>query len=68
MPVSNEEIDDLVDKTVREIRTTREEGEHSTVVTKTRELDIHKDRIHRRFKDIRSRISRKIVNLKFSIV
>ena len=46
MPVSNEEIDDLVDRAVREIRAAREEGERSTVAAKVRELGIHKDRIH----------------------
>ena len=46
MSVSNEDIDDLVDRAVREIRAAREKGKHSTVVTKSRELDIHKDRIH----------------------
>ena len=46
MSVSNEDIDDLVDKAVREIRTTREERKCSTIVVKTRKLDIHKDRIH----------------------
>ena len=68
MSVSNEEIDDLIDRTVREIRVVREKRERSTVTTKTRKLDIHKDRIYRRLKDIESRINRKTVNLKFSIV
>ena len=68
MPVSNEDTDDLVDKAVREIRITREEGQHSTVVTKVRELDIHKDRIHQRLKDIGSRIDREAVNPKLSVI
>ena len=51
-----------------EIRTVREEGQRSTVVTKVRELDIHKDRIHWRLKNIGSRIDRKTVNLKLSII
>ena len=68
MPVSNEEIDDLVDRAVREIRAAREEGERSTVVAKVRELGIHKDRIHQRLKDIGSHIGRKTVNSKLSTV
>ena len=68
MSVSNEEIDDLVDKAVREIRIVREERERSTVTVKTRKLGIHKDRIHQRLKNIESRIDRKTTNLKFSIV
>ena len=46
MSVSNEEIDDLVDRTVQEIRVTREEEERSTVTAKTCKLGIHKDYIH----------------------
>ena len=68
MSVSNEDIDDLVDRAVREIRTAREEGKCSTVVTKARELGIHKDRIHRRLRDIRTLIDRKPVGRKFSAV
>ena len=68
MSVSNEDIDDLVDRAVREIRVTREEGKHSTVVTKVRELDIYKDRIHRRLRGIGILIDRKSVGRKFSIV
>ena len=68
MPVSNEEIDDLIDRAVREIRAAREEGERSTVATKARELGIHKDRIHRRLKGIGSRIGRKTANPKLSVV
>ena len=68
MSVSNEEIDDLIDRTVQEIRAVREEGERSTITIKVRELDIHKDRIHRRLKSIGSRIDRKTVNPKFSVV
>ncbi|ERF74883.1 hypothetical protein EPUS_09422 [Endocarpon pusillum Z07020] len=50
MPVSNEDIDDLVDRAVREIRAAREEGKRSTVVAKARELGIYKDCIHRRLR------------------
>ena len=46
MSVSNEEIDDLIDRIVREIRVVREEREHFTVTVKVRKLDIYKDRIH----------------------
>ena len=68
MPVSNEDIDDLVDRAVREIRAAREKGKRSTVVTKARELDIHKDRIHRRLKSIGILIDRKPVGRKFSVI
>ena len=68
MPVSNEDIDDLVDRAVREIRAAREEGKRSTVVAKARELGIHKDRIHRRLKGIGSRIDRKAANPKLSVI
>ena len=68
MPVSNEDIDDLVDRAVREIRTAREEGKCSTVVTKVRELGIYKDRIHRRLKDIGTFIDRKSIDRKLSVI
>ena len=68
MPFSNGEIDDLIDKAVREIRVARKKEERSTVVEKVHELGIHTDRIHRRLKDVGSYIGRKLVNYKFSII
>ena len=68
MSISNEDIDDLVDKTVREILAEREDGERSNVAAKIRELGIHKDRIHRRLKDVGSRTTRKPVNSKLSVI
>ena len=68
MSVSNEDIDDLVDRAVREIRAAREEGKRSTVVAKARELGIHKDRIHRRLKGIGTLIDRKPVGRKLSAI
>ena len=68
MPFSNGKIDDLIDKAVREIRVTRKKGERSTVVEKTCELGIYKDRIHRRLKDVGSCTDRKSVNYKLSVI
>ena len=68
MSFSNGEIDDLVDKAVREIRVVRKKIECSTVVKKVCELGIHKDRIHRRLKDVGSCTGRKPVNYKFSVI
>ena len=68
MPISNEDTDDLVDKAVREILAEREDGERSNVAAKARELGIHKDRIHRRLKDVGSRTTRKPVNSKLSVI
>ena len=68
MSFSNGEIDDLVDKAVREIRAVRKKRERSTVVEKAHELGIHKDRIHGRFKDVGSYTCRKPVNYKFSVI
>ena len=65
MPVSNEDTDDLVDRVVREIRTEEEEGERSNVVAKVRKLNVYKDRIYQRLKDIESYIDRKSTNYKF---
>ena len=68
MPVSNEDTDDLVDKTVREIRTEEEKGERPNVTAKVRELGVHRDRIYQRLKDIESYIDRKPTNHKLSII
>ena len=54
MSNSDENIDDLVDKTVREILTERENGERPNVLTKARKLSIHKDRIYCQLKDVES--------------
>ena len=68
MSISDEDIDDLVDKVVREILVEREDGERSNVAAKARELDVYKDRIHRRLKDVESRTTRKPVNCKLSTI
>ena len=68
MPISNEDTDDLVDKVVREILAEREDGERSNVAAKARELGIHKDRIHRRLKNVGSRTTQKSVNCKLSVI
>ena len=57
-----------MDRAVREIRVTREEGKRSTVVVKVYELSIHKDRIHRRLRNIETLIDRKPVDRQLSIV
>ena len=53
-----------MDKVVREILVERENEERSNVAVKIRELDVHKDQIHRRLKDVRSHTIRKLVNYK----
>ena len=68
MSNSDENIDDLVDKTVREILAERENGERLNVLVKVHELSIHKDRIYRRLKDVEPRTTRKPVNYKLSTV
>ena len=68
MSNSDENIDDLVDKAVREILVERENGERPNVLTKTRELSIHKDRIYRRLKGVGPRTTRKPVNCKLLTV
>ena len=68
MSISDEDIDDLVDKVVREILAERENGERSNVTVKARELGVYKDHIHRRLKDVGSRTTRKLVNCKLSVI
>ena len=68
MSISDEDIDDLVDKVVREILAEREDGERSNVAVKVRELGVHKDRIHRRLKNVGPRTTRKSVNCKLSTI
>ena len=68
MSISNEYIDDLMDRVVREILAEREHGTRSSVTEKARELDISKYRIHRRLKSIGPRTTRKSVNCKLSAV
>ena len=68
MSISDEDIDDLVDKVVREILAERENGERSNVTVKARELGVYKDRIHRRLKNVGSRTTRKSVNYKLSTI
>ena len=46
MFVSNEDIDDLVNRTVREIRIKEEKRERSNVVVKVRKLNVYRDRIY----------------------
>ena len=68
MPISDEYIDDLVDRVVREILVEREHGVRSSVTEKARELGISKYRIHRRLKDVGSRTTRKPVDCKLSTI
>ena len=56
MPNSDENIDDLVDKAVREILVERENEERPNILIKACELRIHKDRIYRRLKGVEPRI------------
>jgi hypothetical protein len=68
MPKSSADIDELVDKAVRELQAEYEEGERRGVAAKTREIRVHKDRLHRRLKGVGPRIARKPVNYKLSPV
>ena len=68
MSISDEDIDDLVNKVVREILVERKNEKRSNVTTKVRKLDVYKDRIHRRLKNVESRTTRKPVNYKLSII
>ena len=45
MSVSNEDIEDLINKVVREIRVKEEKKERSNVVVKTYKFDVYRDRI-----------------------
>ena len=56
MSVSNKDINDLMDKIVRENRIIRKKRKCSTIVIKVRKLNIYKDRIHRRLKNIETLI------------
>ena len=68
MSNSDENLDDLVDKIVREILVERENEERPNVLVKARELSIYKDRIYRRLKNVRSCTTQKSVNYKLSTV
>jgi hypothetical protein len=68
MPKSSADIDELVDKAVRELHAEYEEGEHRGVAAKAREIGVHKDRLYRRLKGVGPRTARKPVNYKLSPV
>ena len=68
MPDSNADIDDLVDKGVRELLSEHETGERLNVAAKARELGVHRDRLYRRLKDIGPCTTQKSVNYKLSAV
>jgi hypothetical protein len=46
MAKSSADIDELVDKAVRELRAEYEDGKHRSDAAKARELGISKDRLH----------------------
>jgi Tc5 transposase DNA-binding domain len=68
MPNSNTDIDELVDRAVREICAEREDGERVNVAAKAREIGVHKDRLYRRLKGVGPRTTRKPINSKLSVV
>jgi hypothetical protein len=52
MPKSSVDINELVDKAVRELQVEYKEGERYGVAAKTREIRVHKNRLHRRLKGV----------------
>jgi hypothetical protein len=68
MAESSADIDELVDKAVRELRAEYEDGERCGVAAKARELGIFKYRLHRRLKGVGPRTARKPTNYKLSAV
>jgi hypothetical protein len=68
MPKSDTDIEDLVDRAVREIREEEEDGDRPNVAAKARELRVPKDRLYRRLKGVGPRIARKPVNHRLSAV
>jgi DDE superfamily endonuclease/Tc5 transposase DNA-binding domain len=68
MPNSNTDIDEVVDRAVREICAEREDGERVNVAAKAREIGVHKDRLYRRLKGVGPRTTRKPINSKLSVV
>jgi hypothetical protein len=52
MTKSSTDIDELVDKAVRELRVEYEDGEHHGVTVKAHKLGISKDRLHCQLKGI----------------
>jgi DDE superfamily endonuclease len=62
MPKSDTDIEDLVDRAVREIREEEEDGDRPNVAAKARELRVPKDRLYRRLKGVGPRTARKPVN------
>ena len=68
MPNSNTDIDELVDRAVRELRAEYEYGERVNVAAKAREIGVHKDRLYRRLKGVGPRTTRRPVNNKLSAV
>ena len=63
---SDEDIEEYVANTVRDIRTERETRERLIITEKTQEYRVSKYRIRRRLKDIRPRTSRKSTNYKLT--
>ena len=61
---SNENINEHVINTVRDIRTEYEVGERPVITEKIRKYRVNRFRIQRRLKNIKSRTSRKLKNYK----
>jgi ketosteroid isomerase-like protein len=52
MAESSADLDELVDRGVRELRAEYEDGDRRGVAAKARELGVSKDRLHRRLKGV----------------
>jgi hypothetical protein len=68
MPKSSADINELIDKTVRELQTEYEEEERRGVAAKTREIRVYKDRLYCRLKGVGPYTARKPINYKLSPV
>jgi hypothetical protein len=66
MPVSDEDLDELVERAAEEIRHAREAGKHPVVAVTARAYGVDRQRLSRRLKGIGGRSSRKPVNYKLS--
>jgi hypothetical protein len=66
MPVSDEDLDESVERAAEEIRHAKEAGEHSVVAVTARAHGVDRQRLSRRLKGVGSRSSRKPVSYKLS--
>jgi hypothetical protein len=64
MPVSDEDLDELVGRATEEIRHAREAGKHPVVAVTARAYGVDRQRLSRRLKGKGGRLGRKPVNYK----